>query len=384
MNSALDLTTYISNEFHTLPGSVTFEHIFAYSLSYITGGYSAFEYQSLIKPFCKEAEHLAGKCKSAKNVRLGLLTDKSIYFRLKLFAIRRAAESSSLTRLCYETKVSKSDAMYASRVLRQNPPFQKRLAKLYWDVTKEHNFINEAELDSNFRKVYDQVIKYVKAITWRKLRFIAKSSNLELEDIHSELLLKVVQSYYQIVPTTKSFQHIVNYMCRAVHNHAMNFISSNTSLKRGRLVNVGQDQFNNDVFSLTVTSENQLNVTSVEGESIGYDQLAGHSPMTRFELEFSVSQLLSKYKLRSRKYRLLLLLMGTIDQEFTQWLRARKLLRASEQNDDLQALKPDEYRRLVIKFLRVDTGKAEVFLLNVGKQLGYRINEEHYGLRKAA
>jgi len=242
--------------------------------------------------------------------------------------------------------------------------------------------LHEKEIDEGFHLVYEQVIKYVKAITYRKLRFIAKSTNVELSDIHSELLFKVVQSYYKMYPTDKPFNHVVNYLCRVVHNHAMNFISSSTSLKRGRLVNLGLGT-KEDIFALTVVSENQLNTNVCDGEEIGYDQMAGTNPILQFELEFSVSQLLDKYKSKTKKYRMLTLLMGTPDNQFVEWLRARKHLKAQESNTDLQIREPDRYRELVISFLGVSRKGANVFLLGIGNKLGYNVGES-YGLRKAA
>lgn len=366
----MDLTSYLHEEFNLKSSSPIFKELYSLSIWYITGQCSAFEYQRFVKPYCTK------ETKSAKNIRLGLLKHKEIYFRLKLFALRYASSKLiDVAPLRREIGISLKDSRLTKSVIDTEIQLARRLRKVRRDLGKDAP-LDEQYFDSELKVLCSSVIKYIKTIVWRKLRFVAKSSNFDLQDLHQDLLIKVIQAYYQVVPTVKSYQHIMNYLCRTAHNHAMNLINTNTSQKRGRLVNVGVDNAKNNIFTLLVTSENQLNASSIEGEEVNYENLSSFHPMEKFELEFSVSQVLDGYKRQSRKHRLLLLLMGAFDLEFTEWLRERNLIRIDETNEDLQARCIENYKYLCMKFLKVGEKRAESFLKSVGKKLGYERTEE--------
>ena len=365
----MNLTDLITSTFETPQGSSTYDHIFVYSLSYLTGGYTAFEYQRLVKPFCVSM--------SAKDFRLTLLQHKQIHFGLKLLMLNLSLvarpDFTDFKRATQGIDVDPVDARQAYRVWLDQRPFRARLAKTARRINRVMPITEQYAVEL-FTRTYPLVLSYVRAITFKKLRFVARSCNLEMTDIHSELMVKVVQAFYKLCPTDMTEAHIVNYLRRAAHNHAMNIIQAATTQKRGRLIKVGHDQGDNPIFSLTVVSENQLNVAKGSGEeSTSYDSVGDpDNQMEKFELSFSVTQLLDKYKSRTRKYRFLLILMGQEDAEFTEWLRARKLCSTSSTNFELQLeVSADQYLEWVCKFLHVGQSSANVFLLQVRKELGF-------------
>jgi DNA-directed RNA polymerase specialized sigma24 family protein len=207
-------------------------------------------------------------------------------------------------------------------------------------------------------------------LTYKKLRFIAKSSNLELADLHNDLLGKVLSSFYSLVPIVLPDAHVVNYLKRVAHNHAINMIMRETTQKRGRLVNGGLDHENNRTFTLLVESENQMRL-GLDGEQTAYDdRYTGDETILNFELKFSVSEILNRLNSRGKKYRLLTILMGHEDTEFTQWLRARSKCGSDIDNVDIQnKLSATEYNKLVSEFLHVSEDRVNVFLFGLRKDL---------------
>jgi len=365
----MNLTNLICETFETTKGTDTYNHVFVYSLSYLTGGYTAFELQALVKPFCVGT--------SAKEFRLKLLEHRPIYFGLKLFLLNLSVinrpDFTDFKAIVRKVGVDQVDARQAYRVWGDQSKFRARLKRVARKVSRFMP-LTEGYATELFARVYPHVLSYVKSITYRKLRFIARSSNFCLADLHSELMLKVVQAFYKLVPADRTEAFVINYLRRVAHNHAMNLIQFSTTQKRGRLLKVGTDGDNNPIFSLTVMSENQLNVTSNPDKEIKYEDLGeSDDQIEKFELTFSIVQLLDKYRARAKKFRFLLILMGQEDSDFTEWLQRRGLLgKAGSTNADLQMeLSPDEYLHWVCKFMHVRQDSANVFLLKVRKELGF-------------
>ena len=364
----MNLTDLICTTFCTTRSTFVYDHVFIYSLSYLSGGYTAFEYQALVKPFCVT--------QSAKDFRLTLLKYKSVHFGLKLLVLRLAnlpsPDFSDFKSISREVDVDPVDARQAYRILAEQPSFRNRLRKESRRICRVMP-LTEEYVVSLFNRLYPAVLSYVKAISFRTLRFVARSSNLDMTDLHSELMVKVVQAYYRLVPSDKSEPYLVNYLRRVAHNHAMNMIQSHTTQKRGRLLKVGTDAGNNPIFSLTVVSENQLNVSAMAGEEVGYADIGEtDDQMEKFELSFSITQLLDKYRQRTRKYRFLMILMGQDDGGFTEWLQGRRLCKESDTNSDLQMeVSSDQYLQWVCEFMHIGQRSANVFLLRVKKELGF-------------
>jgi len=342
----------------------------------LSGGYSAFEFQALIKPFCISD--------SAKVFRLTLLKHKRIHFGLKLVLLRlsllRVPTKYELRTITSEVDVDKIDAAQAYEVWNSQPAFRRRLYKEARRMNRVRPLSEEVAVEV-FNRVYPQILSYIKFISYSKLRFVAKSSNCELGDLHSELTLKVAQAFYKLLPSDKTESYITNYLKRVVHNHAMNIIQSNTTKRSGRLVNLGVDCNDTPIFSLVVASENQLNVSSVGDEQVSYEHLGSDNQMEKFELSFSVVQLLDKYKSRERKYRFLMILTGMRDEPFTEWLILTKKCRPTSTNVEVQMdTSSDQFLEWLCSYMHIGQSKANVFLLKVKKELGF----DHSNNRKCA
>lgn len=363
MSASVSLYEVLLTEFDGIEkDGLDFTYLFAESVLYLTGGVSAFQYQHAVKPFCSEynSEH------SAKDFRLMLLDSHYSLLLLKLFCLRLAQQrvtEASVASLAEEYGIVEEDATFV-RILFQNCVwFRKDLRLAAQKVVKGHHLLKLAEIHSLFNDVvYKPLLKYVKFFVYNKMRFIVNSQNLTFDDLHGDLMTKALQSYYSIVPVEATELHIVNYLKRAVHNHGINLIKSATSKKRGRLVRVSDDGQHSQ-FSLLCVSQNQVKATVGE-DGTQVDLLeSGDTSSQKFELSYSVSEVLDSVKATSRKYRLLTLLMGDEDPHFTEWLRQEGVAKAHEDNVDVQERSTAaDFNRLVAEFLRVPFHKAESFL----------------------
>lgn len=343
----------------SLTAHADIEQVFIHSISYLTGGVSAYAYQSNIRHLCKTM--------SAIKFRLSLCSNRYFLLDLKLWCLKAASTrnaSKQYRSLFKQFAIHLDDRKLLKVAFESSSSARQRLRVL----AKQSNYcLSFKEVDALLTAVMPDVKAYIKAITYRKLRFICKSQNVLPSDLEADLLCKCLQAFYKSVPTNMSVAHITNYLRQAAHNHAMNIIQSNTTEGRGRLISTNAD---NTQFSLLVVSQNQILATTAEGEQVQYDSLGSYS--SKFELEYSVKEVLEKYKHKKKAYTFLLILMGEVSADFTSWLQAKSLCKAWEDNHDLQ-LRSDAivFNRYVSEYLNVAEAKANVFLLKIKKELGY-------------
>ncbi len=363
------LAGIICNVFGIELDSEEFYVLFGQSVSYITKGITAFKFQHFLKPYCKKIKT------SAKVFRLMLHKTKYLSLDMKMFMLRMARVKSVtldvVKALTKEFDLWIIDAKRIVEVWKTQNVFRARLKKVAKAIPKDGaHLLTHAGLKVVFNRLYPKVYKYIKYITHKKLSFLIRSTNQTPADFHNELLEKVVQAFYSQVPIMKEDAHMINSLNLTAHNHMVNIIKAETSLKRGRLVAAGVDRNGMPRYELLCAAENQRAVKADTSENLDYTDVDTGNDMQKFELQFSVSEILSKLETRSKKHRLMLLLMGTEDVEFSNWLRAKKVATKAEDNVDVQVrVSVAEFNRLVSAFLHVSETNTNVFLLKLRKQL---------------
>ena len=341
------------------PDSPEFVYAYAESVLYLIGHSTAFEYQEYIKPFCQD--------QSAKVFRLSLQDQRYTNLDLKLFVLKVArltnATQDEIFTIASELGINSNDAQMVVILYEENAWFKRLIKQAGRKVGRNSPLLDCKSIDALFNKVYPPFLKYIKFITFKKLRFIVKSDNVGFEDFHGELSTKVLQAFYSMIPVQATEQHIINYLKQVAHNHCINIIKSRTSQKRGRLVNVGTDKNNETQFSLLCVSQNQINAgVDEDGNEVDVLNVANDSH-SKFQLQFSISQVLNSVKADKKKYRFVSLLLGQEDKEFTEWLRSEKLCRSNEDNVDCQArTSVQAFNTYVADFLNVSYRKVETFL----------------------
>jgi hypothetical protein len=372
------LTYRLSKYLQVKVDSDEFELVFAAYISHITKGISAFQFQKKISPYVPNTT-------SAKAFRLKLARNKYNFFTLKLFIFQlpkiRKNDLEAVKALAESLGVKDKDSSRIYTLWLISPNLRRRVKTIVKEFSKQTDYSIEGLESHFFENIFPIVYKKIKSVTYYKLRFIAKSSNLDLTDLENELTFKALQTYYTEVPTTKSIEHIINYIKRAVHNHAMNMINSAVSKKRGRLICVGFDKNNERVFSQLVMSENQFKATSVitpNSNLLNFFEYLEETedPTNDLDNEICVTTILNKYKLDEKKYRLLSILMGNIDLKFTKWLIARNYCTNLEDNRDVQdRINMNEFRKIVGIYFKLGIDEVNVFLMKLGKSITGEGNE---------
>lgn len=348
-----------------------FSTIFSQTISYLTKGITAFKFQAAMKVFCK------GTGFSAKDFRLKLHESRYMSLNLKLFMLRlgryKSINLDIVKELARELEIRVIDAKRMVQVWEQHPGLRKRI-KTEARSIPEHRLplLTIEGINEFFRTVvYKPVLKYIKWEVYKKLTFISRSNNEEYRDFHNDVLAKVVQAFYSMVPIVdKSDAHVINGLKQTVHNHVINIIKSETSQKKGRLIPIGVDSLGRPINMLVVTSQNQM--APVEGQDDSYDEVHGGTGnnLDRFELEFSISEILGKLRERSKKHRFVQILMGHDDPEFTAWLQEKKVAARNEDNVDVQMkMSTEDFNKLLGEFLHVEEHKLAAFISRLRKDL---------------
>lgn len=368
--SRKSLTRKISRDFEVPVDSPQFQTIFCSTLMYLTGCCSAFQYQDLMRPVCVEHKSKF----SAKEFRLGLVKSEYLSFRLKMFCLRLIKTASrtkaTLEALRADYGIKKSDCKNILAALDSSPRFRIRL-RLNARPFDPTTHLNLKVVHRALTEILPSIEPKFKSTVFKRLRFVCDSQNIEFTDFQSDLRLKVIQAFYKIMPTTMSYNHVVNYLKRVANNHAINLIYANTSKRAGRQVNLAKRGDAHDSFSLIVVSENQLKGTDSES-TLNYESLHAVDPTDNMELRISISQLLHSYREGSSKHRLLSILMGFYDEKFTDWLRSNNHLGCCENNVELQSkIRVERFNLLVRRHLKISDESSAKFNEKVKKSLGF-------------
>lgn len=360
--------------YHSLPTQLNVvedsqDHIYAYteSLLYVAGAVSAFAYQRFVKKYCTSV--------SAKKYRLTLQGDRYTNLSLKLYMLRLVVEKirreDRAKALAEQLSIKPADATVVWMLYKTNSWFRKEIVAAARSVSRTTETLCHNGVQRTFNRVFPSVHKYIKHIVYKKLRFLVKSTNTDFQDFQQDISAKVSQAFYSLVPVEHTDAYITNYLKRAAHNHAINIIKAETTQKRGRLVNVGVDRSNVQQFSLLCVSENQMApILDSDGNALSPDAADESACTEKFELRFSIGEILDTVKKQTKKYRFLTLLLGAEDSAFTQWLRQNKLCTSTEDNVDVQARETSQaYTSYIANFLQVSKNKVETFFQKLRNQL---------------
>lgn len=336
--------------------SDTFNIVYRAYLQHLTKDIDAWDFGKVVKPFVP-------KGLSAKVFRLELLEDKYNYFTLKLFIFElskiKLGDNEKIVKLADSLSIHDLDLDRIVHIWNSTLSFRISIKKLVKALPK--NTLSISTLEKEFEEIYPRVKKHIKSTVYKKLRFVVSSTNSTFEDFESELLIKALQTYYKLVPTLEDREYIINYLNRALTNEALNIIGYHTSDKRARLVCTGRDNNNERQFSLRTVSDNQS--TQLE-DSILFEEKEFCSIGDNFTGDdFQINALVSSMDKRSKKYRICFILMGSYDEEFTEWLVARKHCKQGVDNTEFQEkVAPAKFRALLSKFLYIDDDELNILL----------------------
>lgn len=369
MNNLFEAIRYgLGLELNTPDG----EFVAALCVKYLVGTIDAYGFQNGIKRVDISKTEFSGK-----TFRLMLLEKAYFLVNLKYAALNcaiRPVTSSMLYTCMKDFDLARNDMVILKRLFtsgsfRTDMRKHERLS----GITPEAITVAAMrKAVTRFTVYYEKpLMKHIRSQTQQRLRFRANAENTLLSDFNSDVIVKAVQTYYRMVPSTQTDSYRLNYLRRTCSNEIKNMIQSGTTQKRGRLRNVGIDAFGCYRFELLCASENQLALTS-DGTTVNYEDAFSSATSIdygdKLAADISMQKLLSKFK--GRKARALNILTGNHDAEFTAWLLTQGKLKDGMDNTDLQTRSaPSTFNKLIYTFLNVAKDKFHEFLSFVGNFL---------------
>ena len=374
------ISSIITKYFEVSLKSTDFAELYEQTILHFAGGSTAFEYQKWLHCKMHLAYDTGGKPLSGKDFRLKLDALGYCILNIKLFVqhvlgTRGALSNETLARkIAREFEIDPTDARRIHKLLTRRS-FRGVLSKT--KVNHVPMSLREVELLWE-HEVHPHVVKKARIVAHKRLRFLAKSQNVELSSFVDDLIGGAIRAYYKCLPTTKGISYILNYVKRSVENYALNIIESDTTEKRGRLICTGLDASGVRQFSMLVTSSSQMR-QSVDGDGNSIDVMDligdGGRHVEQTEAAVLVRQLMRTVKEGSKGSTYLSLLLGEPDQRFTAWLRAKRAIPKDQDNTDLEYLvSHDAHHRLIAEFLSVEPERARRFMQKMRARASGHLN----------
>lgn len=246
--------------------------------------------------------------------------------------------------------------------LLQGKPLQSKL--------RSYCFMYECLTYEQYKRRMERIVynveTYLKKGVNKKLRFIMNSNSIQLHDFTMDLLEKGLQTCLMMYPCFKSKQHMVNQVKHAVKFKIVNIIEEWTRKKRATLYTTKDGQTQSYKVPLHAVDKSGVTslamVSSITGSNSTIDKTIVGSMENELDLSLSIEKI--KETCGPKNSRLVDLLMGKNDPDFTKWLKDRNYLRSSiSHNDDYQEYliknhRIYDYIDLALEFLGIDREKG--------------------------
>lgn len=321
-------------------------HIFTATVNHVLGVHGCPEYHRAIKDYADFSKLEI----SPKDFRLKVKDFGYAFFNIKYYLLGIFKSKKSYTErrfktrapyygikdedimLCFKSFDSESKRNLVKQVPRYNTILRRQVYPKAFNSAKRALSI-----------LVREVTPHCNSLSRNKLLFITKYSGMEMYEYSSELTLKAISAYYQMLPvdlehkrkenqSEHELKYELNYMRRAATNHCNNIIKSNTTEGKSRLVNMGSDNADNAVYVVRTINESQISVTPDDTQGIedysAFASLEQSGALTGVEdFHLTVDRILANMKPTKRKlvYKLLTKQSG----RFERWLEENNLIRSN-------------------------------------------------------
>ncbi len=347
-------------------------------VSYITDAIDAYAIQHSLKLSVNfnELEY------SAQTFRLHLMETSYISMNVKYFCLCLALNPitvESISRFAGDFKIARNDVVLLKKVFelknfRRDLRSSKRLSALRKEDVDINALNNIYKL---FDDIYPNVMRHIKGMTYKKLRFVTFSNNIMRTDFHCDLLCKAITTFNKLMPCTRSAEYVQNYVKRAVTNHTQNLISKYTTQKRGRMLKGKADGFGGNEFPLLVVSQNQVGATGLSFADI----TSAEATNDERESQLTILNFRSILRLgRTKRHQMFIRLVSGVEHKgFTDFLIKKSAIRSNEDNLDLyNRVSFNTYLGKVCEYLSVDKKRGLEYLIHIGKKAYPEKSEKHH------
>lgn len=206
------------------------------------------------------------------------------------------------------------------------------------------------------------VTAYLKTLVSKKMSFLISSFGYTRSSLLAELQVSSLVALLRSYPRYENLGHM-KAICKVnAHNHCINFIKTNTSRSRQRLLQNEDGTYSNLLVPLDTYGSDHA-VQNAEG-TVSATLVTGldGSSQSHWEQMFALHQLLESKKLRPRQRAFLTLAIGKYDAGFSEFL--------GRPNDDYLEKRPyTDYLKAACRYLCLDEVAAFKFLSSLREHL---------------
>lgn len=335
----------------------------------LTGVTGAFEFQHAVKAIDLTPTGLSGK-----EFRLELLKHCYLTVNIKYAALFlglspwNADTFNKLQGYLSAKDIQLFRELFARRKIKQMVRDNARYRGLTVpDVTLAAMRMDQRAFNDHIPKV----MKHIKSKVYHKLRFVVNSENSSLQDFHSDVSCKVLRAYYQKIPTKVCDAEILNYLRSAGTKHVYNLISFHTTDKRKRMEAQGADGYGGIKYGLICESENQHRPAPGSELDYTYDGITNNistDEARRVESDIVYERLRNQFT--GRKRTAIEIMAGHVDDNFTDYLRAKGTIKDDADHADYQRrVSHKTFLHAIAAYLGVIREAFMRFVQNIGHTL---------------
>jgi hypothetical protein len=334
------------------------------------------------KELCTRSAKLLGKV-DVKSIWRAVIADGYVVKNIKVWlfwCVKRGLRGEDALMAGVRFGIHEAD-----RGLRLNmsADLKSHLAKL----ARNYASLSVEALDKQVVTIFKEMRDWLGKFVYRKMRFVYEQQGLAAWDMQMEVFSKGIHALYLQYPRIETKLHATNIVKSAAHNYGINIIIQATNESKARLVRNGDNTF----VSRVVNLDDIAVVTTLAGEDTRPKYERRHDLNTTFNSfgyrnkprTFNLEWLLcgapciktqtltiaDEMKKLSRRQRIMMLLMGAEDPEFTTWLNTSRHRIRSTCSDYLDKADPTRFMNLAFEFLKVDPKLGNQFVSRLRKRL---------------
>lgn len=172
--------------------------------------------------------------------------------------------------------------------------------------------------------LFGEIHRSAKHLVRKKLMWVSKSENITLADLTSDIMCKVLLSYYQSLPNTFSDAHQLNYLRASLNNRINNMNNYYSADCRKRMHKVGENKY-----EILVMSDNQMYHNPDDDSGASYEDVLSSEARVhteQMENKLTINRLLEEAS-GTKRHKLYSTVLGRDCAEFTEYLRDNGLLK---------------------------------------------------------
>ena len=200
----------------------------------------------------------------------------------------------------------------------------------------------------------DDTRAYTRSFLSSKMRFLVNSYGVDYDDLESDLHRHAVFAIYKSYPRFENLGHVIAIAKTAIHNRGINIIKERTTQKYNQLLQNSDGSYNARMVSLDTLYGNFLLEENDGTNPDWVTDITGSSSDS--EMQRNLRHLSQSPGISPRQRRLVRILLGEYDEEFSAYLKA-------DNHHAVESMRYPSYMTKACSFLGIRVDDCRAFFL---------------------